>query len=301
MTDITTRPRKTRELQTRLFDSTIWNDFQFRDDDIIIATHPKAGTTWMQQIVAQLLFRGDPHLEVGRISPWLDHRLPPKAEKLATIEAQTHRRVLKTHLPLDALVFSPRARYIYVARDGRDVVWSWHNHLLNMSQAFRDRLNNLPGGVGPPMAAPTPDIRQFWRNWLDRDGFGGQSFWMHLRTWWAVRDLPNVLMIHYAKLKEDLSGEICRVATFLDIPIDPTRWDAILEYCSFDWMKANATKSAVGVIDAWEGGPQVFFHRGTNGRWSEVLSEEEIAEYDARAMQELGPACARWLASGELP
>jgi aryl sulfotransferase len=300
MTEVALWPGKTRELQARLFDSTIWNDFHFRDDDIIIATHPKAGTTWMQQIVAQLLFAGDPDLDVGRLSPWVDLRLPPRAEKLAMFEAQTHRRFVKTHLPLDALVFSPRARYIYVARDGRDVVWSWHNHLLNMSQAFRDRFNNLPGGVGPPFQPPPPDIRQFWRNWLDRDGFGGQSFWVHLRTWWEVRDLPNVQLVHYARLKTDLPGEIRRIAAFLDIPIDEAQWDQILEHCSFAWMKANATKSAVGVIDGWEGGPQVFFHRGTNGRWSEVLSEEEIAEYEARAIQELGPACAHWLATGEL-
>src|SRR5437870_5701829 len=70
MTEATTLPRKTRELQTRVFDSTIWNEFRYRDDDIVIAMHPKAGTTWMQRIVAQLLFRGDPDLEVGSISPW---------------------------------------------------------------------------------------------------------------------------------------------------------------------------------------------------------------------------------------
>ena len=43
-------------------------------------------------------------------------------------EAQTHRRFLKTHLPLDAPVFSPGAKYLYIGRDGHDVVWSMHNH-----------------------------------------------------------------------------------------------------------------------------------------------------------------------------
>jgi aryl sulfotransferase len=299
MTDVVHWPQKTRELQTRLFDSTIWNEFRFRDDDIIIATYPKAGTTWMQQIVAQLLFAGDPNLEVGRRSTWVDLRLPPKAEKLAMLEAQTHRRFVKTHLPLDALVFSPRAKYIYVARDGRDVVWSYHYHFSTISQTWLDRINNLPGGVGPPVTPPPPDILQFWRVWLEGGGWGVQSFWRHLRTWWAARDLPNVLLVHYARLKSDLPGEIRRIAAYLDIAIDPARWEEIVEHCSFDWMKAHAAKTAIATSGAWDE-PETFFHRGVNGRWSDMLTAEDVAEYEARAVQELGEECAHWLATGEL-
>ena len=102
-------PRKTREMQSHHFDSTIWNDLRFRDDDIIISTYGKSGTTWTQQIIAQMLFGPDPELSVAEMSPWLDLRVPPKGIKLAVIEAQTHRRIIKTHLPVDALVFSPNA------------------------------------------------------------------------------------------------------------------------------------------------------------------------------------------------
>jgi aryl sulfotransferase len=121
-------PRKTREMMNHHFDSTVWNDFAFRDDDIVIATYAKSGTTWVQQIVGQLIFHGDPAVDVAEISPWLDLRVPPKAVKLPAVEVQAHRRFLKTHLPVDALVFSPNAKYVFVARDGRDVVWSMWNH-----------------------------------------------------------------------------------------------------------------------------------------------------------------------------
>ena len=106
-------PRKTRELQNHHFNSTVWNDFVFRDDDVIVATYAKSGTTWTQQIIGQILLGPDPALPTAELSPWVDLRVPPKDVKLRAIEAQTHRRFLKTHLPVDALRFSDKAKYIY--------------------------------------------------------------------------------------------------------------------------------------------------------------------------------------------
>jgi aryl sulfotransferase len=95
MNAIADLPRKTRELHNHHMDSTVWNDFPFRDDDVIVATYAKAGTTWMQQIVAQLIFKGDPDVAVSQISPWWDMRIiPPEVREM--VHAQTHRRVLKT-------------------------------------------------------------------------------------------------------------------------------------------------------------------------------------------------------------
>ena len=100
-------PTKTREMHNHHIDSTIWNNLEFRDDDIVISAYAKSGTTWTQQIVAQLLF--DPDLEVAEMSPWLDLRVPPKEVKLPMVEAQTHRRFLKMNLPWTPCS-SPRRR-----------------------------------------------------------------------------------------------------------------------------------------------------------------------------------------------
>ena len=294
-------PKKTRELHSHHFDSTIWNDFRFRDDDIIISTYAKSGTTWMQQIVAQLLLGPDPGLEVAEMSPWLDIRVPPKSVKLPAVEAQTHRRFIKTHLPVDALVFSPRAKYIYIGRDGRDVVWSFYNHHVNANETWYAALNDTPGRVGPPIERPPSDVRQYWHDWLSRDGYPFWSFWENVRTWYAIRSLPNVMLVHFSIMKRDMPGQMRRIAAFLDIPIDETKWPTIVEYCSFDWMKSHATKSVPLGGAFWDAGAQVFINKGVNGRWSEVLTPEENAEYEARAVRELGPECAHWLATGELP
>ena len=83
MTETIVWPRKTRELHNHHFDSTIWNDFQFRDDDIIISTYAKSGTTWMQQIIAQMLFGPDPDLEVAEMSPVARPPRPPEGREAA--------------------------------------------------------------------------------------------------------------------------------------------------------------------------------------------------------------------------
>jgi aryl sulfotransferase len=127
-------PKKKREFHNHHFDSTIWNDFSFRDDDIIIATYGKAGTTWMQQIVGQLLFDGDRNVEVAEMSPWLDLRVPPKEVKLPLVEAQTHRRFIKTHLPVDALRFSPEAKSILAA-----MVVTWFGACITITPALISR------------------------------------------------------------------------------------------------------------------------------------------------------------------
>ena len=298
MTTRTRLPRKTREFQSHHFDSTIWNDFRFRDDDIVIGTYAKSGTTWMQQIVAQLLFRGDPSLQVAEMSPWLDLRVPPKEVKLPVVEAQTHRRFLKTHLPVDALVFSPKAKYLYIGRDGRDVVWSMYNHHANANHTWYAALNDTPGRVGPPIEPPPADIRRYWRDWMDRDGHPFWPFWENVRSWWELRDLPNVLFVHFADLKRDMPGAMRQIARFLDIPIDESRWSKILEYCSFEWMKKNATKSVPLGGAFWDAGAEVFIHKGVNGRWKDTLTRAEVLEYETRAQRELGAECARWLANG---
>lgn len=291
-------PVKTRELHNHHFDSTIWNDLKFRDDDVVISTWAKSGTTWTQQIVLQMIVGGDPELNTAERSPWLDIRVPPKAVKLPVVEAQNHRRVLKTHLPVDALVYSPKAKYLYIGRDGRDVLWSMYHHHVNANEHWYDALNNTPGRVGPPIEPPPGDVRQYWRDWMDRDGHPFWPYWENVRSWWQLRTLPNLLMLHFNDLKRDLPGQMRRIAAFLDIPVEDARWGDILNYCSFDWMKRNGGKVAPLGGALWDGGGGTFINKGINGRWADVLSAQDCAEYEARALAELGPDCARWLAQG---
>ncbi|ABS63918.1 sulfotransferase [Parvibaculum lavamentivorans DS-1] len=292
-------PKKRREMHSHHFESTVWNDFRFRDGDIIISTYAKSGTTWTQQIVGQLIFNGAENVPVNELSPWLDLRVPPAEVKLATMDAQTHRRFLKTHLPVDALVYSPKARYIYIGRDGRDVLWSMYNHHANANDAFYEALNETPGLVGEKLDRVTTDVRTYFNDWVARDGYPFWSLWENVSSWWAIRHLPNIHFMHFDMMKRDMEGEIRRLARFLDIEVDETRWPAIVEHCTFDYMKKHADKSAPLGGLLWEGGASTFINKGTNGRWRDVLSAEECANYEALAREKLGAECAHWLMTGE--
>jgi len=298
-TDGVVWPVKSREMHTHQMKSTRWNDFKFRDDDIVIATYAKSGTTWTQQIVGQLIFGGADGINTSRLSPWVEQRILPD-EVIAALDHQTHRRFVKAHLPVDALVFSPKAKYIHVGRDGRDAAWSFHNHQYNAKDELFARYNaGLPEGT-KPRERGSSDPREFYRIWFEQNSYPLWPFWEHVRSWWAIRGLPNVMQIHFNDIKADLEGSIRKIAAFLDIPIDEANLPKIVEHCSFDYMKEHASEIAPLGGALWNGGGKTFIHKGTNGRWRDLLTADEIALYEATALKELGAECATWLANGSL-
>nr|WP_167699510.1 sulfotransferase domain-containing protein [Xanthomonas fragariae] len=296
-------PIKQREYANRFFDSTVWNEFIYRPGDVVIASYAKAGTTWMQQIVAQLFFAGEPETEVARLSPWVDSVYPDKTSKYQLLSGQTHRRFLKTHLPADALVLSQQARYIYVGRDGRDIVWSLYDHQRGVSADAQARLDaqTQNGSRLKVMPPPTCTVTEYFDTWLERDGTPLWPFWEGARSWWALRDFPNVLFVHFSQLLGDLPAQVRRICRFLDISLPESRRAAVLEHCSFEYMREHAARYVPQGAGFWRDGGRAFFNRGQNGRWQAVLSASANDRYLQRAEKELGPDCARWLATAEWP
>jgi aryl sulfotransferase len=284
-------PRKLGEIEHRAMDSTRWNGFAFRDDDIVIATYPKSGTTLTQQIVAQLIFNADPDVYGQALSPWIDFHLAPDAP--ARAQAQTHRRFLKTHLPLRHLVYSRKAKYLFIGRDPRDVAWSYHNHLTNFTPAALDGFAKAsPVRTHPP----DPDVRRYYHDFIDGPA-QLPPYWAYMREWWDIRHLPNIHFLHHAELIADLPGQIRRIADFLGIALDDAALPAMAAHCSLAHMRKVAS-SDPNLNRVFRGGADTFINKGTNGRWREVLSAGEIAKCDHAAARELPPDCAKWLCRG---
>jgi len=284
-------PESSRAIvQSAVMDSTRWDRFTHRPGDIFVCTPPKCGTTWTQTIVASLLWpAGDVPGPVMNLAPWWDANFYDIEELVARLEAQTFRRSIKTHLPVEAIPWFETGRYIAVFRDGRDAFMSFVNHVASFRDDVRDRLNALAVERGlQTMPRYEGDLHGLYANWID---FPVPL--LMLIGWWERRRLPNVLLAHFDDLKVDLDGEMRRIAAFLGVAVDAHYWPDQVARCTFEAMKRRAPE--IGHFERnFVGGGESFLHKGTNGRWRDVLAEDELARYDA-AVAKFLRGISRWI------
>src|SRR5579871_223730 len=298
----------TRKTVTATMDSHRWDDFQPREGDIVVATYPKCGTTWTQRIVDLLVFQSPAQRQFLQNSPWLDATFfAPIEENLATLEAQTHRRCVKSHLPFDSLPLFEGVKYIHVARDGRDAFMSFHNHMLAFRPEIRARIvaNAPPAHAISDRHAGTPeDPRAFFQQWMQdaarEGGDGDVGFFEFENTYWAERERENLLFVHFNDLKADLEGEMRRISRFLDIETPQALLAELAAAARFETMKSQGEAMMPELAMAFEGGADRFINKGTNGRWREVLTAEDLARYQAMATRKFSAAQARWIEHGRL-
>ncbi len=295
------------EARSRYFDSTGWEGYKPRPDDIIVATYPKCGTTWTQRIVGMLVFASPAPFPVQDSSPWPDFRLPPPGAMHELAESQTHRRFLKSHVPYDAMPLYRGVKIIHVARDGRDAAMSFYNHKINYTDDVITQMNTILEQdlkFDSPTVRTEPDPAVHFHNWVkgeeDHMGDPACGFWYMENSYWAAKEDPDLLLVHYADLKADLAGEMRRIANFLEITIPEDLWPELVDAASFESMKSNAADLMPSAGEIWQGGGNTFINKGTNGRWRDVYKAEDLAAYDARVKEEFTPELAKWLEFGRL-
>jgi len=280
-------------------DSARWLGFPFRPGDIVISTRSKSGTTWMQMICALLVFQTSlPPAPLGEISPWLDWLVEPRASVFARLAAQDHRRFIKTHTPLDGLPMDPRARFVVVARHPLDLAVSLYHQGTNLD---RDRLRQLTGQPGPADAPPArPALKQWLLDWVNSDADPRLTLdslpgvLLHVSQAWARRAQPNVILVHYDDLIEDLPGEMRGLADGLGIAVPENRWAELVDAATFESMRTNADRlvpDRSGVLRD----SRAFFRAGRSGAGRLLLAPHELAHYHARTSALAEPALLDWL------
>jgi hypothetical protein len=301
--------RAVRRYEGVVYDSSRWHGFEIRPGDIIISTPPKCGTTWMQMICALLVLQeSELPLPLDTLSPWIDMVTRARTEVFADLEAQAHRRFIKTHTPLDGIPNEPSVTYICVGRDPRDVALSMHHHIDNMDVgAFlnaRERAAAIDGiDLGPlPPPRPRPDAERdrFWQ-WVDDDtpstqvGSSLRRTVEHLQMFLGASDDLDVVCLHYDDLKADLEGQMRGLAARLGIDVDEDRWPRLVQAATFESMRRRAdTTAPAGGREHWID-PAAFFSKGTSGQWRDLLDDADLGRYAARVQALASDDLVEWV------
>jgi hypothetical protein len=153
-----------------------------------------------------------------------------------------------------------------------------------------------------PRVRPENEIDRF-REWVEdetpvTDATSLHATLHHQRTFWDVRDDPNIVMLHYNDLEADLDGEMRRLAGRLQIDVDEAAWPELVEAARFENMRANADMVAPDTTNGIWNSNRQFFNRGCSGQWQELLGPDDLARYERR-VAELAPRdLVDWLHTG---
>ncbi|NXI34066.1 ST2B1 Sulfotransferase, partial [Galbula dea] len=249
--------------------------FTFRSTDVIIATYPKSGTTWMQEILTLLFSHGDvlpaktiPNWERA---PWLE-----QIYSRAALEEQDSatRRLITTHLP--APILAPalqrsKAKVIYVARNPKDVAVSFY-HFHRFAKFLPD-----PGSFDT-----------FLTQFLEGTVHYG-SWFDHVKGWLGQRHLLDIFYVTYEELHQDLKGTAQRLSTFLGCPLAPETLAALEQHCSFAAMRDNAMVNysliPPEIMDHSQGR---FMRKGVVGDWRDHFSPQQNALFNRLYQEQMG-------------
>ena len=290
-------------------DSARWDRFAFRPDDVVITTPSKCGTTWMQTIVGMLLLdRTDLGAPISTISPWLDMLIRTDEEVFGLLEAQTHRRFMKTHTPLDGIPRVPSVTYIAVIRHPLDVALSDADHFLNERAErlveLRDAVVGPDGEDLPALEEPPQDaagyLRWFIENHQPSTGAGPhglEDYCRQVRTYWEARDDTNVHLFHYADLWAHRDVEMRRVAAALGVGIHEERWPAMVAAAGIESMRARAEQTAPEAqLGIWTS-PEGFFRSGGTRDWGSILEPGDLDRFHER-LRDLAGDATDWVLRG---
>lgn len=236
--------------------------------DVFVASYPKSGTTWMQNVVYQLASGGrENEAHISKFAPFLeaDRSWQDAVAELAD-DVQEHQsrlgwRIFNTHLLHSMLPPGQSARLIYVCREPKDVVTSEWHHFSHMA---------------PEDGGFTGDLEAFVRTWLAGELPYG-AWEPHVSAWLecAAAD-PRVLLVRYEHMVAEPLATLRRIAQHLALPISEAELrERVLPRVSFEYMKAHASAfTPVSVRWLDKGTGFEFIRKGRVGDSAELLSDE---------------------------
>jgi aryl sulfotransferase len=299
-----------KSYRTWLIDSDRWRAFRPRSGDVVVATYPKSGTTWMQRILSLLIFRSGEPVALDSLFPWLEVNRRPIEEVVAGLEAQEHRRSVKTHVPFDAVPKLDSVKFIHVARDGRDVAMSYHDHCMAFRPAALARMDAVglaDPTVGKPYPRVDPSAAAYFHNWLTVGAIDGQpdgtpylSYFAYEKSFFDSRSNPQLLFVHYNDLRVDLVGEMRRIVDFIGADIPSNEIATLAGFARFDSMSRDAAKLVPEYARNFGGSTLPFINKGGAGRWRGVFQAADLALFEKKLRAAVPEPYADWLLAGRI-
>ena len=267
-----------------LHDPRILANFKARSTDVLITTAPKAGTTWMQQILYQIKTGGDPDFDnIDDVVPWLElpHGNCSWQQLLEKYEQLPAPRIFKTHCTYPQTPHPDKVKIILSSRDPRDCCVSFYHHMISMKQEALDLF-----GIKAPES-----FDEYFEDWMS---FG--AWYRNVASWWPHKNDPNVLWFRYEDMVRDLSDTIEQILDFLGWTLTEKQKQNVLQYSSFNWMRDHNDKFVVQ-FDNGESmfKPKGFIRKGQIGDHKNLMSKKQEDRILERAKQELPEDCLRFL------
>jgi hypothetical protein len=230
--------------------------------DIFVATQMKCGTTWMQQIVYEILSHGRGSIgEDGgppamyALSPWIESRGAVSMEDAIPV-GERKQHIIKTHFPTRLCPYSEEARYIYVTR-----------HPVACFSSTADFVGMLAGPLAPPRAELLEwfcSDEMWWRSWPE-----------HVDGWWQwAQEKPNVLFCHYEEMLDDPGRCVDQVASFLDVELSSDERAEVVRKSSYAYMKEREEFFEMSAPSYLTGEGGTFFRSGSKKRESMSADDE---------------------------
>ena len=253
----------------------IWDDFALRPDDVIVGTPPKCGTTWMLSIVMMLIYqRALPDAGSYQHAPWLDCAFRDRKAAAEFLRKLDRRRCIKSHTPMDGILYAREPTYVVVYRHPVDMHFSFRAHVENMKD---DMLTYMFPG----------DERDGFMRFVDTpltdagtDDLTVASFAHHFLQAKARMANGNVHFFHYADLTRDLAEQIERLSGMLGIAVSEQLLEQITNATGFESMRKAAETSERRFAEETPFHDLAgFFASGSSNKWEGRLADADMDLY----------------------
>ncbi|CAG2112620.1 unnamed protein product, partial [Medioppia subpectinata] len=253
--------------------------FEVRADDIWLATYPKSGTTWTEEILSLIDNGGDVNKVKDKLLPkrvkHLEVGLPVAHNKW--LKSKKGRRLIATHLAATHIpdqLKRLKCKLIYVVRNPKDTAVSYYHHhkmstfLGNYRGSWNEFSELFVGG------------HLVYGDWLQ-----------HVEGFWRLhqQNPTKVLFISYEELNTDLPKMIALMANFMGRQLSDETIATIANHCSFESMKDNKMVNREnftlkGLFDMKE---SRFMRSGQIGRWTDTFTAAQSQAFDSRYRERL--------------